>query len=118
LSRLGPAAGDLARQLPLMLANLAAWHGGIQQIVIVGNHEADDTRAMRRVVARHYLPFTVQVPVEPGAVHQALSRHLPWLATMTLRDGRPTAYVCRQFACEAPVTSAEALEGLLMTSVS
>jgi uncharacterized protein YyaL (SSP411 family) len=31
----------------------------------------------------------------------------------TLRDGQPAAYVCENFVCAAPVTSADALAGLL-----
>ena len=34
---------------------------------------------------------------------------LPWLGTMTMREGRATAYVCRDFACQAPVTDRDAL---------
>ena len=30
---------------------------------------------------------------------------------MTAREGRATAYVCRDFACQAPVHTAEALDG-------
>ena len=44
---------------------------------------------------------------EPGA-HQAwLAERLPWLGAMEARDRRPTAYLCRDFACQAPVTDAE-----------
>jgi hypothetical protein len=32
---------------------------------------------------------------------------------MSMRDGRPTAYVCREFACLAPVTNPEDLDTAL-----
>ncbi len=113
LARLGPRAAELARQSPLMLSNLPAWHGGLVQVVIVGALTADDTAALRQVVARHYLPFSVVVPLEPGGLQDVLADRLPWVRAMSMRDGRATAYVCRQFACESPVTSPEALDALL-----
>jgi uncharacterized protein YyaL (SSP411 family) len=35
------------------------------------------------------------------------------LSERTAVDGRPSAYVCEQFACRRPVTSAEELSELL-----
>jgi uncharacterized protein len=37
----------------------------------------------------------------------------PLLAGRPSVEGKPTAYVCEHFACQAPVTSAESLSGLL-----
>ena len=34
---------------------------------------------------------------------------VPLLADRPLRGGRPTAYVCRGFVCDAPVTALEDL---------
>jgi uncharacterized protein YyaL (SSP411 family) len=111
LARLGPRAGDLARQTPLMLCGLAAWHTGVEQIVIVGDAGAPDTAALRQVCARHYLPFAMLVPISDVDAHSRLD--LPWAESMRRRDGRATAYVCRNFTCEAPVTSPEVLDTLL-----
>jgi uncharacterized protein YyaL (SSP411 family) len=38
---------------------------------------------------------------------------VPLLADRDLVDGQPTAYMCRDFVCEAPVTAVEALRALL-----
>jgi uncharacterized protein YyaL (SSP411 family) len=38
---------------------------------------------------------------------------VPLLADRPLVDGQAAAYVCEQFACQAPVTAAEELERLL-----
>ncbi len=113
LARLATRPAEVARQSPFMVSNVPAWHHGLLQAVIVGQAAADDTAALRRVVARHYLPFTIVVPVEPGDPQMALAQRLPWVDAMAMREGRATAYVCRGFACEAPVTSPEALDALL-----
>ena len=42
----------------------------------------------------------------------SLAAALPWLAPLTVRDGAATAYVCRAFTCEQPVTTPTALAAL------
>ena len=39
--------------------------------------------------------------------------NIPLLRDRPLRDGRPTAYVCEGYVCQAPVTSPEALAAQL-----
>jgi hypothetical protein len=46
----------------------------------------------------------VVVPVAPGERQNALARLMPFVGPMAMREGRATAYVCRDFACQAPVT--------------
>ncbi|GAA1823960.1 thioredoxin domain-containing protein [Luedemannella flava] len=41
---------------------------------------------------------------------------VPLLASRPLRDGAPTAYVCRGFVCDAPVTTVDALTATLATT--
>ena len=96
--------------------NLAAWHRGVTQIVVVGPPDRDDTRALQRVVAETYLPASLVLPLDPaaGAGPDTLIASLPWLAPLTMRDGAATAYVCRAFTCERPVTSPAALATLLL----
>ena len=56
-------------------------------------------------VWQRFDPVRVLAWGEPGGV--PLLRDRPQL------DGRPAAYVCEQFVCEAPVTTVEALARLL-----
>ena len=49
------------------------------------------------------------MPVLPQH-RETLARLLPWIASMQAVDGRATAYVCRDFACQTPATSAKQLE--------
>ena len=109
LARGGPAIGQAARAVPHMLSNLATYHAGLRQVVIVGAPDDPHTQALHDVVARQYLPFTIVVPVTPGHPQARLAHLLPFLETLTLRDHRPTAYVCEGFACQAPTTDPEIL---------
>jgi uncharacterized protein YyaL (SSP411 family) len=111
LGRYGPRAGRAARAIPLMLAALSAWHAGAAQIVVVGS--ADGAAPLLAEVARHYLPFAIVVPVTPGDPQRELASALPFIGAMQMRDGRATAYVCRDFACREPVTAVEALAAQL-----
>jgi uncharacterized protein len=115
LSRLGPRLEAGARAVPFMAMNLAAWHRGLTQIVVVGPPDRDDTRALHRVIADTYLPAALVLPLDPslGTGPGTLAAALPWLAPLTLRDGTATAYVCRAFTCEQPVTTPTALATLL-----
>ena len=112
LERYGPELGRVARIMPMMVSNVAAWHARASQVVIVGQPGQART-ALERVVARRYLPFSVQLTLTPGEAQDALSAKLPWLAAMKPVDGRAAAYLCADFMCQAPVSSADALERLL-----
>jgi uncharacterized protein YyaL (SSP411 family) len=116
LARFGARIGEAARAVPFMLANLVSWHAGVSQVVIVGPPERDDTRALHRVLAERYLPFTIVIPVEPGEPQRALASRLPWIGEMAMVDDRATAYVCQRFTCDRPVTSPEALADRLVRS--
>ena len=104
--------GQSGRVAPMMLAALSTYHAGTPQLVIVGHPSSDDTRALRHVVMQHYLPTTIVVPLAVSA-RTRLSALLPWTASMKEVDGRATAYLCRNFACEAPTTDASELERIL-----
>jgi uncharacterized protein YyaL (SSP411 family) len=110
LRAFGPRLRQTASAMPMMLAALSTYHATVSQIVIVGSGAqtaaADDL--MREVRAK-YLPFSVIVPVEAGARQAGLARVLPFIASMEMRDGRPTAYVCRDFTCGAPATDPRSL---------
>jgi uncharacterized protein YyaL (SSP411 family) len=111
LGRYGDRAGRASRVIPMMLAGLSTWHAGATQVVVLGS-EADST-SLRVEAARHYLPFALMVPVTPGDPQRDLSAMMPFIAAMQQKDGRATAFVCRDFACREPVTTPDALAAQL-----
>jgi uncharacterized protein len=115
IARFGARIGAAARAVPMMLCALSAWHGDHAQIVVAGESAAD-RRDLLAEVARVYQPTAIVIPLQVGAAQDALSRRLPFIAGMSRRDGRAAAYVCRDFACRQPVTSADELRRELTTS--
>ena len=106
IARYGLQIGAAARSIPMMLCALSAWHAGYSQIAIVGGDDA--ARPLKIELARHYLPFALIVPVSATPSRENLSRLLPFTAAMTARD-QAAAYVCRNFTCRQPVTTAQDL---------
>jgi uncharacterized protein YyaL (SSP411 family) len=98
------------RAVPMMLAALSTHYMGIPQIAIAGDiGTSSDPRELMSIVRRRYLPAAVVVPVSTSNA-AALARLLPWTEALRIREDRATAYVCRDFACQAPTTSPSELE--------
>jgi uncharacterized protein YyaL (SSP411 family) len=101
-------ASQGARTVPMMMAALSAYHAGLSQIVVAGDRGAE----LMDVVRRRYLPFAIVVPLL-AAPAGAIAKLLPWADAMADRTDQPAAYVCRNFACLSPATSAEQLAAQL-----
>jgi uncharacterized protein len=112
VSAFGARLTGMGRAVPMMLAALSTYHAGMPQIVVSGPVDRDDTRALVDAVRSKYRPTALLVRADP-ARQADLARLLPWIASMSMRDGRATAYVCRDFACQAPVSDSAALANQL-----
>jgi uncharacterized protein YyaL (SSP411 family) len=110
LERYGPHLGRAARVMPFMLANVATINSTSAQVVIIGATGSADTMALERVVAKKRLPACVQITLPESGAAGELAARLPWTSAMGMLDGRATAYFCRDFVCQAPVTDPDALE--------
>jgi len=82
-----------------------------REIAIVGDTQQPSTRALLAEVNKRYLPNSVLACAAPGNT-EAVSA-IPLLADRPLKDGQPCAYVCQNFACQAPVTTGEELAKML-----
>ncbi|MEM8556505.1 MAG: thioredoxin domain-containing protein [Bacteroidota bacterium] len=91
-------------------------NSGAQEVVIAGDPDAADAQALLRVLNAAYVPNAVAV-LRPAGDAEALTDLVPYAAAMTPVDGpggpQAAAYVCEGFACQAPVTTPEALRALL-----
>jgi hypothetical protein len=114
------AAADraIAAMIPLLAAHptaFAQWlaalelaHAGMTEIAIVGDPDDEATRRLVRTAGRGYTPFRVLAVAASPATSA-----VPLMRDRFALSGRPTAFVCRHFACRQPVHEPEALAALL-----
>jgi uncharacterized protein len=108
-----PQIGHFASAMPQMLVALDLTLSDPRQIVIAGDRESDETRALIAEMNRHFVPNKVLLLADGGEGQRYLEEKLEALRGMKSIDGKAAAYVCENFTCKAPVTDAKALGGLL-----
>ncbi len=82
------------------------------EIAIVGDIQAEETRALLRKIHGRFLPGKVIASASIEQVAES-SKSAPLLAGKTAIHGKATAYVCRNYSCQPPVTDPELLDPLL-----
>jgi hypothetical protein len=81
--------------------------GPVAEVALVWPAGSERAAApLAETVFRRYQPNRVVVGTEVGAPGAA---GLPLLADRGAVDGKPTAYVCRRYVCQLPVTDPDAL---------
>jgi uncharacterized protein YyaL (SSP411 family) len=99
------------------LAVAEAWLAGPAEIAVVGDPSDERTRALHRTALHAAPPGAVlalgdgTLPIGTGPAGSGAV--VPLLEGRGLVDGAPAAYVCRQFTCQAPVTTPEQLREAL-----
>jgi len=116
-----PVEGMLAAMSPMMqqypggfshwLSALAFHLSPPREIALVGDPSTDDTHALLNVVFEAYRPHQVVALTAPG--DKTAPSTIPLLAERLQREGRATAYVCRGFVCQTPVTDPASLAAQL-----
>ncbi|MET7739833.1 thioredoxin domain-containing protein [Streptomyces sp. NPDC005385] len=103
---LGPRA---PRFIGWGLAVAEALLDGPREVAVVGESGDPAMTALRRTALLGTAPGAVVATGVPE------SDELPLLAGRPLVDGRPAAYVCRHFVCDAPTTDPEELRETLVS---
>ena len=106
LQRLGSTLEKHPYSFARCLSALDFYLSTPREIAIVGEREAEATQRLLRTIYSLYLPN--KVVVQTDGPHTAPAG-IPLLTDRPLRDNRPTAYVCSNFACQEPVNNPDAL---------
>jgi len=87
--------------MPLMLVAMREWASPGRHVVIAGEAEAADTRALLDAAASHTRASDRVLLLTP-ATRDALARLAPFTASLVPQGGVATAYVCVDRACRLP----------------
>jgi uncharacterized protein YyaL (SSP411 family) len=107
------AMAGVMEQHPLAAGQLFValdyWLGPVEEVAILGKLSDDEVRRVIRATRRPFAPRRVVAVAEPG---DEAAAKLPLFAERT-PQGSVTTYICRNYACQAPVVGADAAEQAL-----
>jgi uncharacterized protein len=86
------------------------------EIAVVGDPAATNTQALLAEIRKRHLPTSVLAGCAPG--HTRASEMVPLLAGRAQIEDQATAYVCRNYVCNLPVTGPAALAMQLVNTAS
>jgi uncharacterized protein YyaL (SSP411 family) len=116
-ARIGSAFSGSVKQLPsahtqLMVA-LDFGIGPCYEVVIAGETQAEDTKAMVKALRTRFLPNKV-VLLNPGELESPeIAKLAEFTKNQSSIDGRATAYVCMNYNCKLPTTDIDKMLQLL-----
>jgi len=87
--------------------------GPSREIVIAGDSDSEMTMRMIEKIHARFLPNKVLLLREGGENGDRLIDLSPFVEPLLPIEGRPTAYICEQYACKTPVTDPNSLENVL-----
>ncbi len=88
----------------LLLTALDFGVGPSYEVVIVGESGGADTRAMQRALNGVYIPNKVVVLKPSEQQHPEITKIASFTKEHKQINGKATAYVCRNYACDLPTT--------------
>lgn len=101
----GRAFSQQVSQAPIgytqLMSALDFWTGPSYEIVVAGKLENDDTQAMISALRQVYLPNKVLV-FRPEENATEITKIAKYTEYQQMIDGKATAYVCQNFACNQP----------------
>jgi uncharacterized protein YyaL (SSP411 family) len=96
--RLAPVA------IPQMLTACEFLLGEPREIILTGRRDSAEMQALLRELHVRFVPNRVVLLVDSPESQKALSAGIPSIESMQLAEGRASAYVCRNYACQLPVS--------------
>ncbi|SES86338.1 hypothetical protein SAMN04488587_1339 [Methanococcoides vulcani] len=87
--------------------------GPSSEVVIAGDLNSEDTKLMLSHLHKEYLPNKVVMFKAPGNEGNAITRIAEYTENLIMKDGKATAYVCKDLSCKEPTTDPEKMMQLL-----
>jgi len=99
--------------MPQMLVALSWSRSKPKQVVIAGNADEVETKAMLREVHRQFVPHEVLILADGESGQRFFAERVEFMKGVSQIDNRPTAYVCENFVCQLPTNDLKTLASFL-----
>jgi hypothetical protein len=96
-----------------LLSSADFWLGPSYEIVVVGDGNAEDTKALLSTLNRGFVPSKVVLLRDGAGQEGDLDRIAPYTGDFSRIEGKATVYVCENFACMLPTTRGDKMLELL-----
>ncbi|MEW6209843.1 MAG: thioredoxin domain-containing protein, partial [Acidobacteriota bacterium] len=113
LALFGSRLKEFPQAMPQMLCALDFHLDKPRQIILAGRREGQDTKRLLREAHARYIPSKIILLSDGGDGQQFLSRHIPFIESMGMLDGKATAYICENYACKLPTSDHVVMARLL-----
>jgi uncharacterized protein YyaL (SSP411 family) len=118
IAAFSPTLSRFPSAMPQMLCAVEFSLNKPQQIVIAGDPESSNTKALLAEAHRHFMPNKILLLADAAEGQSYLGETNQALRSMSPINGKPAAYVCENFTCQAPVTDPKELRRLLSGEAS
>jgi uncharacterized protein YyaL (SSP411 family) len=102
LQRLAPTAAKAPLAFGRLLTAVDFHLGPVVELAVIGSPQDEQTQRLLQVARERFLPNRVVAVAPAGGA-------IPLLADRRALEGRPTAYLCEHFVCQAPTAEAAEL---------
>ena len=99
--------------MPQMMAAVNFYLDKPKQILIAGQRNSPDTKAILREVHKRFIPNKILVLADGGPAQQRLAASLEILNSLRQIDGKATAYICQDYVCKLPANDVAVVARLL-----
>jgi uncharacterized protein len=113
LAAFAPRLARVPVALPAMLTACEFYLAKPRQIIVAGARDAAGTHELLRAFHTRFVANRIVLLVDTDETRRALAAGIPAIEAMQPAGGRPSAYVCRNYTCQLPVTEAGQLAELL-----
>lgn len=84
-----------------------------KQIVIAGQSDNQHTKTLLQEVHTHFIPNKIILLADGGEAQNILASYIPFLASVEMIEGKSTAYICQDYACQLPTSDQKTVARLL-----
>ncbi len=106
-------AEKMPHAMPQMLAAMDFSFDKPKQIIIAGQPDAPDTKALLAAIHARFIPNKILLLADNAEGQEYLRVSLPIMSSLTRIDNKATAYVCENYTCQLPTNEVEVLLRLL-----